>query len=48
MEIGDPRRNDAGACQMAGYQATDEWKAIKTAEILIPQYIVRIESTATP
>ena len=25
-------------------KVTDVWKAIKTAELLIPQYLVRVES----
>ena len=29
-------------------RSTVGWKAIKTAKILVPQYLVRIESTATP
>lgn len=27
-----------------GHKVTDVWKAIKTAEMLIPQYLVRVES----
>ena len=37
-----------GSSDPLNQRATVGWKAIKTAEILIPQYIVRIESTATP
>lgn len=29
---------------MVSQQATDVWKAIKTAEILVQNYMVRIES----
>ncbi len=29
------------------YQATDEWKATRAAELLVPQYVVRIETTAS-
>lgn len=37
-----------GSSDPLNQRATVGWKAIKTAKILIPQYIVRIESTATP
>lgn len=37
-----------GTSDALNQRATCGWKATKTAEILIPQYIVRIESTATP
>lgn len=30
------------------HQATDVWKATKVAELLVQQYMVRIETTATP
>lgn len=37
-----------GTSDALDQRATVGWKAAKTAEILIPQYIVRIETTATP
>lgn len=37
-----------GTSDALNQRATVGWKATKVAEILIPQYIVRIESTATP
>ena len=30
------------------FQVTEVWKATKVAEVLVPQYMVRIETTATP
>lgn len=38
----------SGTADPLDQRATVGWKAMKTAEILIPQYIVRIETTATP
>lgn len=29
------------------YQVTEVWKATKTAEILVDQYMVRVETTST-
>ena len=29
-------------------KVTDVWKGLKTAELLVEQYLVRIETTATP
>ena len=37
-----------GSSDPLDQRATVGWKATKTAKILVPQYIVRIESTATP
>ncbi len=37
-----------GSSDPLNQRATVGWKAVKTAKILIPQYIVRVESTATP
>lgn len=37
-----------GTSDALDQRATVGWKATKVAEILIPQYIVRIETTATP
>lgn len=37
-----------GSSDPLNQRATVGWKAIKTAEILVEQYLVRIESTATP
>lgn len=37
----------AGTADALNQRATCGWKAMKTAEILIPQYLVRIESCAT-
>lgn len=38
----------AGSADPLDQRSTVGWKAIKTAEILVPQYLVRIETTATP
>ena len=38
----------AGSSDPLDQRATIGWKGIKTAKILIPQYIVRLETTATP
>ncbi len=38
----------AGSADPLDQRSTVGWKALKTAEILVPQYIVRIETTATP
>lgn len=37
-----------GSADPLNQRATVGWKATKTAEILVPQYLVRIETTATP
>ena len=37
-----------GTSDALNQRATCGWKATKTAEILVPQYIVRMENTATP
>ncbi|MBR1659003.1 MAG: N4-gp56 family major capsid protein [Oscillospiraceae bacterium] len=37
-----------GSSDPLNQRATVGWKAVKTAKILIQQYIVRVESTATP
>ena len=37
----------AGTADPLNQRATVGWKAIKTAEILVDQYIVRIESAAS-
>ena len=37
----------AGTADALNQRATCGWKATKTAEILVPQYLVRIETTAT-
>lgn len=37
----------AGSADPLNQRATVGWKATKTAEILVPQYLVRIETTAT-
>lgn len=39
---------DGGTSDPLNQRATVGWKATKTAEILVEQYLVRIESTATP
>lgn len=38
----------AGSADPLDQRSTVGWKALKTAEILAPQYMVRIETTATP
>ncbi len=38
----------AGSADPLDQRATVGWKGAKTAEILVPQYLVRIETTATP
>lgn len=38
----------AGSADPLDQRSTVGWKGIKTAEILVPQYLVRIETTATP
>lgn len=38
----------AGSADPLNQRSTVGWKAMKTAEILVPQYMVRIETTATP
>ena len=38
----------AGSADPLDQRSTVGWKGAKTAEILVPQYLVRIESTATP
>lgn len=37
----------SGSADPLDQRATCGWKATKTAEILVPQYMVRIETTAT-
>ena len=37
-----------GSSDPLNQRATVGWKAVKTAKILVPQYLVRIESSATP
>ncbi len=41
-------RGSAGTADPLNQRATVGWVAMKTAEILVPQYMVRIETTATP
>ena len=38
----------AGTADALNQRATCGWKATKVTELLVPQYIVRIETTATP
>lgn len=38
----------AGSADPLNQRSTVGWKGIKTAELLVPQYMVRIETTATP
>ena len=38
----------AGSADPLNQRATCGWKATKVAELLVPQYLVRIETTATP
>lgn len=38
----------AGTADPLNQRATCGWKATKVAELLVPQYLVRIETTATP
>ncbi len=38
----------AGSADPLNQRSTVGWKGVKTAEILVPQYMVRIETTATP
>ena len=38
----------AGSADPLNQRSTVGWKGMKTAEILVPQYLVRIETTATP
>lgn len=38
----------AGSADPLDQRSTVGWKGLKTAEILVPQYMVRIETTATP
>ena len=42
------QRGSAGTADPLNQRGTVGWKATKTAEILVQQYMVRIESTATP
>ena len=37
-----------GTSDALNQRATCGWKATKTAEILVPQYMIRVETTATP
>lgn len=41
------QRGSAGTADPLDQRATVGWKATKVAELLVPQYIVRIETTAT-
>ena len=41
------QKGSAGTADPLDQRSSIGWKAIKTAEILIPQYLVRVESTAT-
>lgn len=38
----------AGSADPLNQRSTVGWKGLKTAEILVPQYMVRVETTATP
>ena len=38
----------AGSADPLNQRSTVGWKGMKTAEILVPQYLMRIETTATP
>ena len=38
----------AGTADALNQRATCGWKATKVTKLLVPQYIVRIETTATP
>lgn len=42
------QKGSAGTADPINQRATCGWKATKVAELLVPQYIVRIETTATP
>ena len=42
------QRGSAGTSDPLNQRATAGWKATKTAELLVDQYLVRIETTATP
>ena len=42
------QHGSAGTADPLNQRATCGWKATKTAELLVPQYIVRVETTATP
>lgn len=42
------QRGSAGTADPLNQRATAGWKATKVAELLVPQYVVRIETTATP
>ena len=42
------QHGSAGTADPLNQRATCGWKATKVAELLVPQYIVRIETTATP
>ena len=38
----------AGSADPLNQRGSVGWKAARTAEILVPQYMVRVETTATP
>jgi hypothetical protein len=42
------QHGSAGTADPLNQRATCGWKGTKVAELLVPQYIVRIETTATP
>ncbi|MBO7739445.1 MAG: N4-gp56 family major capsid protein [Oscillospiraceae bacterium] len=42
------QRGSAGTADPLNQRSTIGWKATKVAELLVPQYVVRIETTATP
>ena len=42
------QKGSAGTADPINQRATCGWKATKVAELLVPQYIVRVETTATP
>lgn len=42
------QKGSAGTADPLNQRSTVGWKATKVAELLVPQYIVRIETTATP
>lgn len=42
------QKGSAGTADPLNQRATCGWKATKVAEILVPQYMVRVETTATP
>lgn len=42
------QKGSAGTADPLNQRATCGWKATKVAELLVPQYMVRVETTATP